>query len=77
MDANDTTTSWITKGEMFRHPKSAKPHSFLMNTLEISPFEWNLHVDSTPGPHCYDMILGQNVIETAKSETSYFTRVGQ
>ena len=24
--------------------------------------EWNLHVDSTPGPHWYDMILGHNIM---------------
>ena len=24
--------------------------------------EWNLHVDSTPGPHCYDMIIGHDVM---------------
>ena len=24
--------------------------------------EWNLHVDSTPGPHHYDMIIGHNVM---------------
>ena len=23
--------------------------------------EWNLHVDSTPGPHRYDMIIGRDV----------------
>ena len=55
---NNTTTSWITKGGNFQTSKKCKTTFILKEFHENMPIEWNLHVDSTPGPHHYDMILG-------------------
>ena len=58
---NDTTTSWITKGGNFQTSKKCKTTFVLNKFFENKSIEWNLHVDSTPGLHQYDMILGRNV----------------
>ena len=52
----DTTTNWITKGGNFHSSKKCKTTFILKEFYENKSIEWNLHVDSTPGPHCYDMI---------------------
>ena len=57
----DTTTNWITKGGNFQTSKKCKTTFILKEFYENKSIEWNLHVDSTPGPHHYDMILGHNV----------------
>ena len=59
---NDTTTSWITKGGNFQTSKKCKTTFILKEFFENKSIEWNLHVDSTPGPHHYDMILGRNIM---------------
>ena len=33
-----------------------------MNSLKYKSIEWNIHVDSTPSPHHYDMILGRDIM---------------
>ena len=59
---NDTTTNWITKGGNFQTSKKCKTTFILKEFHENKSIEWNLHVDSTPGPHCYDMIIGRDVM---------------
>ena len=59
---NDTTTSWITKGGNFQTSKKCKTTFILKEFFENKSIEWNLHDDSTPGPHQYDMILGHDVL---------------
>ena len=34
----------------------------LMELFKSESIEWNLHVDSTPSPHRYDMILGHDIM---------------
>ena len=59
---NDTTTTWITKGGNFQTSKKCKT-TFILNEFFKNKFiEWNVHVDSTPSPHCYDMILGHDIM---------------
>ena len=58
----DTTTKWITKGGNFQTSKKCKTTFILKEFYENKSIEWNLHVDSTPGPHHYNMILGHNVM---------------
>ena len=58
---NDTT-SWIMKGGNFQTSKKCKTTFILKEFFKSKSIEWNLHVDSTPGPHCYDMILGHDII---------------
>ena len=55
---NDTTTSWITKGGNFQTSKKCETTFILKEFHENKSIEWNLHVDSTPGLHQYDMKLG-------------------
>ena len=58
----DTTTNWITKGGNFQTSKKCKTTFILKEFYENKLIEWNLHVDSTPSPHRYDMILGRDVM---------------
>ena len=58
----DTTTNWIMKGGNFQTSKKCKTTFILKEFYENKSIEWNLHVDSTPGPHHYDMILGHDVM---------------
>ena len=53
---------WITKGGNFQTSKKCKTTFILKAFFENKSIEWNLHVDSTPGPHRYDMILGHDVM---------------
>ena len=48
---NDATASWITKGGNFQTSKKCKTTFILKEFFENKSIEWNLHVDSTPGPH--------------------------
>ena len=57
---NDTTTNWITKGGNFQMSKKCKTTHILKEFYENKSIEWNLHVDSTHGPHRHDMIIGHN-----------------
>ena len=41
--------------------KKCKTSFILKEFYEYKSIKWNLYVDSTPGPHCYDMILGCNI----------------
>ena len=59
---NDATTSWITKGGKFQTSKKWKTTFILKEFFENKSIEWNLHIDSTPGLHRYDMILGHNAL---------------
>ena len=51
----------LQKEETFKCPK-CKTTFILKEFYENKSIEWNLHVDSTPGPHCYDLIIGRNVM---------------
>ena len=51
----------LRKEETFKHPKSEATF-ILKEFYENMSIEWNLHVDSTPGPHRYDMIIGCDVM---------------
>ena len=57
----DTTTKWIMKGGNFKTSKKCKT-TFILKEFFENKSKWNLHVDSTPGPHQYDMILGHNIM---------------
>ena len=57
---NDTTTNWITKGANFQTSKKCKTTFILKEFYENKSIEWNLHVDSTHGPHRHDMIIGRD-----------------
>ena len=59
---NDTMTSWITKGGNLQTSKKCTTTFILKEFFENKSIEWNLHVDSTPGLHQYDMILGCNAL---------------
>ena len=59
---NDTITSWIMKGGNFQTSKKCKTTFILKECFENKSIEWNLHVDSTPGLHHYDMILGHDIM---------------
>ena len=58
----DTTTNWITKGGNFQTSKKCKTTFILKEFYENKSIEWILRVDSTPGPHRYDIILGRDVM---------------
>ena len=51
----------LCKEETFKNPKSVK-QLILMEFFKNKSIEWNLHVDSTPGPHHCDMILGCDIM---------------
>ena len=59
---NDTTTSWITKGGNFQTSKKCKTTFILNEFFENKSIEWNLHVNSTPSSHHYDMTLGHDIM---------------
>ena len=59
---NDNTTNWITKGGNFQTSKKCKTTFILKEFYKNKSIEWNLHVDSTPSPHQYDMVLGHNIM---------------
>ena len=50
------------KGGNFQTSKKCKTTFILKEFFKNKSIEWNLHVDSTPGPHCYDMILGHDIM---------------
>ena len=56
----DTTTNWIMKGGNFQTSQKCKTTFILTEFYENKSIEWNLHIDSTPGPH--DIILGCDVM---------------
>ena len=53
---NDTTSSWIMKGGNFQTSKKCK------TTFILKEFFENKSIDSTPGLHHYDMILGHDIM---------------
>ena len=59
---SDKNTVWDTKGGTFRTSKKCKTTFILNEFYKNRAIEWNLHVDSSPGPHRYDMILGRDVM---------------
>ena len=52
----------LWKEETFKRSKKSKTTCILKEFYENKSIEWNLHVDSTPSPHRYDMILGHNIM---------------
>ena len=67
----DTTTNWIMTGGNFQMSKKCKTTFILKEFYENKSIEWNLHVDSTPGPHRYDMILGCDVMSSSELCSSW------
>ena len=59
---NDATTIWTMKGGNFQTSQKCNTTFILNELFKNKSIEWNLHVDSTPGPHRYDMILGRDVL---------------
>ena len=59
---NDTTASWITKVGNFQTSRKCKTTFIVNEFFENKSIEWNLQVDATPDPHCYDMILGHDIM---------------
>ena len=51
----------LQKEETFKCPK-VQNHIILKEFFENQFIEWNLHVDSTPGLHWYNMILGCDIM---------------
>ena len=50
------------KGGNFQTSKKCKITFILKEFFENKSIQWNLNVDSTPGLHCYDMILGHDIM---------------
>ena len=50
------------KGGNFQKSKKCKATFILNEFLKNKSIEWNLHVDSTPSLHHYDMILGHDIM---------------
>jgi hypothetical protein len=55
-------TVWDTKGGTFRTSKKSKTTFILNEFFQNKAIEWDHHVDSMLCPHCYDMILGRDVM---------------
>ena len=54
--------SWITKGGNFQTSQKCKTTFILTEFFKNKSIEWTLHVDSTPSPHHYDMILDCDIM---------------
>jgi hypothetical protein len=67
----DTTTTWNTKGGNFQTSKKCKTTFILDEFFESKSIEWNLHFDSTSGPHWYDMILGHDVMSELRISLNF------
>jgi hypothetical protein len=59
---HDSTTTWETKGGTFHTTKRCKTSFVLPEFFRNKAVEWEFHVDSTPGPHKYDMIIGRDLM---------------
>jgi hypothetical protein len=59
---SDMKTTWETKGGTFHTTKRCKTSFVLPEFFRNRAIDWDLHVDSTSGPHRYDMILGRDVM---------------
>ena len=59
---NDTLQTWVTKGGTFVTDKKCLTNFVLDEFYENHQIQWNLYVDSTPGPHKYDMIIGRDLL---------------
>ena len=59
---NDTRQTWVTKGGTFVTNKKCLTTFTLDEFYENRQIQWNLYVDSTPGPHKYDMIIGRDLL---------------
>ena len=53
---------WVTKGGIFNTSKICKAHFYLNDFYENCQIEWTFHVDSSPGPHYYDVIMSPNLL---------------
>jgi len=58
----DTFMQWHTKAGTFTTTKKCKTTFILDEFYENKEIEWNLYVDSSPGPHKYDMIVGRDLL---------------
>ena len=59
---NDTLQTWITKGGTFVTNKKCLTNFVLDEFYENRQIQWNLYVDSSSGPHKYDMIIGRDLL---------------
>ncbi len=53
---------WLTKGNIFNTTKWCKTEFILQEFYENCVIECNLHVDTSPCPHHYDMLLGRDLL---------------
>ncbi len=53
----------MTKGGIFKTNKRCKVEFILDEFFENRVIEWDLHVDTSEGPHHYDMLLGRDLLK--------------
>jgi len=59
---HDSSTTWQTKGGTFRTTKRCEASFVLPEFYRNKAIDWEFHVDSTKGPHKYDMIIGRDLM---------------
>jgi hypothetical protein len=59
---DDVKTQWSTKGGIFNTTKRCKATFILHQFYENRLIEWNLHVDFTSLPQCYNLIIGHDLM---------------
>ena len=59
---NDRSTQWLTKGGIFNTTKRCKTEFILDEFFTNKVIEWDLHVDTSEGPHRYDMLIGRDLL---------------
>jgi hypothetical protein len=57
---DEVKTQWLMKGGVFNTTKQCKTSFILHEFYENRLIEWNLHVDFTSLPQCYDLIIGHD-----------------
>ena len=55
--------NWQTQAGQFHTNKTCKVQFVLDEFFENRIIEWNLFVNSSPGPHRYDMIIGRDIMD--------------
>ena len=59
---NDTLQTLVTKGGTFLTNKKCLTNLVLDEFNQNHQIQWNLHIDSSPGPHKYDKIIGRDLM---------------
>jgi len=58
----DTLQTLVTKGETFLTNKKCLTNLVLDEFNQNHQIQWNLHIDSSPGPHKYGKIIGHDLM---------------